>query len=91
MPAIALTRRDWDFLFDQLRSTTAVLNYLFRAAGKASVPLGEEPVRFYELAAADAAAPPKDIDTELVGPGGTLFSCESWNHTTENGDVTVNG
>lgn len=32
IPAIALTRRDWDFLFDQLRSTTAVLEYLFRAA-----------------------------------------------------------
>ncbi|MFF0465500.1 hypothetical protein [Streptomyces mexicanus] len=74
MPAIALTRRDWDFLFDQLRSTTAVLDYLFRAAAENPVPLGEEPVRFYELAAADAAAPPKDIDTELVGPGGTLFS-----------------
>ncbi|MGX1115842.1 hypothetical protein RKD37_001205 [Streptomyces ambofaciens] len=74
MPAIALTRRDWDFLFDQLRSTTAVLDYLFRAAAEDPVPLGEEPVRFYELAAADAAAPPKDIDTELVGPGGTLFS-----------------
>ncbi|MEV5454844.1 hypothetical protein [Streptomyces sp. NPDC052535] len=74
IPAITLTRRDWDFLFDQLRSTTAVLDYLFRAAAEEPVPLGEEPVRFYELAAADAAAPPKDIDTELVGPGGTLFS-----------------
>ncbi|MEV8247486.1 hypothetical protein AB0R01_27525 [Streptomyces rochei] len=74
MPAIALTRRDWDFLFDQLRSTTAVIDYLFRAADEEPVPLGEEPVRFYELAAADAAAPAKDIDTELVGPGGTLFS-----------------
>ncbi|WP_143203824.1 hypothetical protein [Streptomyces sp. CB02400] len=74
IPAIALTRRDGDFLFDQLRSTTAVLDYLFRAADEEPVPLGEEPVRFYELAAADAAAPAKDIDTELVGPGGTLFS-----------------
>lgn len=74
IPAIALTRRDWDFLFDQLRSTTAVLDYLFRAAAEDPVPLGDEPVRYYELAAADAAAPPRDIDTELVGPGGTLFS-----------------
>ncbi|MGW6865137.1 hypothetical protein [Streptomyces sp. NPDC054901] len=74
MPAIALTRRDWDFLFDQLRSTTAVLDYLFRAAAEPAVPLGDEPVRYYELAAADADAPPAEIDTELVGAGGTLFS-----------------
>ncbi|MEU1690028.1 hypothetical protein ABZ590_00145 [Streptomyces hirsutus] len=74
MPAIALTRRDWDFLFDQLRSTTAVLDYLFRASAEPPIPLGQEPVRYYEFAAADAAAPPADIDTELVGAGGTLFS-----------------
>lgn len=74
MPAIALTRRDWDFLFDQLRSTTAVLDYLFRAADEPRVPLGDEAVRYYEFAAADAAAPPADIDTHLVGPGGRLHS-----------------
>lgn len=74
MPAIALTRRDWDFLFDQLRSTTAVLDYLFRAAAEPPVPLGEEPLRYYEFAAADAATPPKDIDTDLIGPRGTQFS-----------------
>ncbi|MER5809066.1 hypothetical protein ABT143_12850 [Streptomyces sp. NPDC002033] len=74
IPAIALTRRDWDFLFDQLRSTTAVLDYLFRAAGEPAVALGDEPVRYYQLAAADAETPPQDIDTELVGADGTLFS-----------------
>ncbi|MEU9882555.1 hypothetical protein [Streptomyces phaeochromogenes] len=74
IPAIALTRRDWDFLFDQLRSTTAVLDYLFRAAAEPPIALGEEPVRYYEFAAADEEAPPADIDTELVGPGGRLFS-----------------
>ncbi|MGW2183809.1 hypothetical protein ACWCXX_38640 [Streptomyces sp. NPDC001732] len=71
MPAIALTRRDWDFLFDQLRSTTAVLDHLFRAAADPAIPLGQEPVRYYEFAAADAAEPPSDISTDLVGPGGT--------------------
>lgn len=74
MPALTLTRRDWDFLFDQLRSTTAVLDYLFRVAGEPPIALGDEPVRYYQLAAADAAAPPVDIDTELVGPGGRRFS-----------------
>lgn len=51
-----------------------MLDYLFRAAAEPAVPLGEEPVRYYELAAADVAAPPSDIDTELVGADGTLFS-----------------
>ncbi|MEV5898394.1 hypothetical protein [Streptomyces sp. NPDC052127] len=74
MPAIALTRRDWDFLFDQLRSTTAVLDYLFRAAATPGIPLNDEPVRYYEFAAADAAAPPGEIDTDLVGLGGQLHS-----------------
>lgn len=74
MPSIALTRRDWDFLFNQLRSTTAVLDYLFRAAKEPAVPIGEEPVRYYELAAADADTPPGDIDTDLVGEDGVLYS-----------------
>ncbi|MFJ2833106.1 hypothetical protein ACIPC1_37125 [Streptomyces sp. NPDC087263] len=74
IPAIALTRRDWDFLFDQLRSTTAVLDYLFRGAAEPPIALGEEPVRYYEFAAADEEAPPADVDTELVGPSGRLFS-----------------
>ncbi|RPF39314.1 hypothetical protein [Streptomyces sp. TLI_185] len=74
LPAIALTRRDWDFLFDQLRSTTAVLDYLFRAAADPVIPLGQEPLRYYEFAAADAEASPAEVDTGLVGPGGTLFS-----------------
>ncbi|MFB7326846.1 hypothetical protein ACFC0E_29515, partial [Streptomyces sp. NPDC056190] len=74
MPAIALTRRDWDFLFDQLRSTTAVLDYLFRAAAEPRIPLGEEAVRYYEFAAADAEASPAEVNTDLVGKGGTLFS-----------------
>ncbi|MGW2058477.1 hypothetical protein ACWCOZ_31970 [Streptomyces sp. NPDC001840] len=74
IPTLALTRRDWDFLFDQLHSTTAVLDYLFRAASEEPIALGEEPVRYYEFAAADAEAPPGEIDTELVGPGGVLYS-----------------
>ncbi|MFD6493517.1 hypothetical protein ACFWER_16890, partial [Streptomyces sp. NPDC060188] len=74
MPALTLLRRDWDFLFDQLRSTTAVLDYLFRVAELPPVALGDEPVRYYELAAADAAAPAGDFDAALVGPGGRPFS-----------------
>lgn len=74
IPTIALTRRDWDFLFDQLRSTTAVLDYLFRAAVEPPVALGEEPVRYYEFAAADAEAPPGPLNPEVAALGGTHFS-----------------
>ncbi|MFD8752965.1 hypothetical protein ACFV0O_18615 [Kitasatospora sp. NPDC059577] len=74
IPAIALTRRDWDFLFDQLRSTTAVVDYLFRAAAEPKGALGEEPLRYYVLAAADAEAEPAVIDTEPVGRGGQHWS-----------------
>jgi len=74
IPMIALTRRDWDFLFDQLRSTTAVLDYLFRAAGEPPVALGEEPVRYYEFAAADAAAPPGPLNPAVAALGGTSYS-----------------
>ncbi|MFB6509027.1 hypothetical protein [Streptomyces virginiae] len=74
MPSIALTRRDWDFLFHQLRSTTAVLHYLFRVAAEPAIALGDEPVRYYEFAAADEAAPPATVDAELLGQGGVPHS-----------------
>ncbi|WP_346136555.1 hypothetical protein [Streptomyces carpaticus] len=65
--SVALIRRDWDFLFHQLRSTTAVLDYLFRVADLPAIALGEEPRRYYELASADAAAPPGTMDGSLIG------------------------
>jgi len=38
-PAVVLLRRDWEFLFDQLQSTDAVVHYLTRCAGQPSGPL----------------------------------------------------
>jgi hypothetical protein len=64
-PAVVLLRRDWEFLFEQLKSTYAVLEYLRRVGAGAPVPLGDEPVRYYELAAADAVAPPSLPDPRL--------------------------
>lgn len=63
-----LLRRDWEFLFDQLKSTYAVAQYCERVAGE-SVELGREPVRYYDLALADANAEPQVLDPALVGPG----------------------
>lgn len=67
VPFIALLRRDWEFLFDQLRSTHAVVSYLHRV-GKSTDVLGAEPERYYELAAADEAAAPEPVDP-TIGPG----------------------
>lgn len=70
-PAVILLRRDWEFLFEQLKSTYAVMEYLRRVSGDDSVPLGDEAVRYYQLAGADAATPPSPVDTRLAqfGPG----------------------
>jgi hypothetical protein len=60
IPAVVLLRRDSEFLFNQLRSTRAVVDYLHRVGEPVKV-LGSEPERYYELAADDrhaAAAPP---------------------------------
>lgn len=68
VPTVALLRQDWEFLFDQLRSSRAVIAYLTRVAGTPGT-LGEEPERYYELAAADAAAEPFPIDPDSQGLG----------------------
>jgi hypothetical protein len=66
-PAVVLLRRDWEFLFDQLKSTHAVVSYLERVAPEA-IELGEEPVRYYGLAQADAEATPRPMRLEALGP-----------------------
>lgn len=67
-PSVVLLRRDWEFLFEQLKSTHAVAGYLARVAGE-DLALGEEPARYYELALADAAAPPAPLEPAILGPG----------------------
>lgn len=54
---VAMLRRDWDFLFDHLRSVSAVVDYLHRIVDEPPVPFGEEPARYFELAHADEHAP----------------------------------
>jgi hypothetical protein len=72
-PGVVLLRRDWDFLFEQLKSTAAVVAYFDRVAGE-SIPLGNEPVRYYELAQADERTPPAAINTALFGGRGRRVS-----------------
>jgi hypothetical protein len=62
--AVVLLRRDWEFLFDQLKSTHAVGRYLKRVAGDSS-PLGLEPARYYEYATADLEAEPTALEPQF--------------------------
>jgi len=72
-PSVVLVRRDWEFLFAQLKSSHAVAQYLARVAGDSS-ELGTEPVRYYELAQADEQAEPGFIDPRFLARGERRFS-----------------
>lgn len=68
--AVVLLRQDWEFLFGQLKSTYAVIEYLHRVRRIGDhVPLGHEAIRYYKLAAADLAAPPGEGDPRLTALG----------------------
>lgn len=67
-PAVVVLRRDWEFLFDQLKSTHAVAQYFERIAGE-TTELGEEPVRYYNLALADHRTPPEPLEPALRTAG----------------------
>ena len=64
-PGVALLRRDWEFLFEQLKSTSAVVGYFERVAGE-TIALGEEPVRYHDLAQADEQAPSGSLQRSPV-------------------------
>jgi hypothetical protein len=51
----------------------SIQQYFERVAGE-SLALGEEPVRYYDLAQADAAAPPEVFPPGLAAPGMQTFS-----------------
>ncbi|WP_395159868.1 hypothetical protein [Ilumatobacter sp.] len=55
-PVVVLYRRDWEFLLDQLRSLTGVVDYLFRICSDSTYTLGDEATRYFELAQLDAKA-----------------------------------
>ena len=72
-PTVVLSRRDWDFLFGQLKSTYAVIEYLKRVSTDDSPPELDHD-RYYQLAAADAATPPGPADRRFMGPGSLRIS-----------------
>jgi hypothetical protein len=72
-PGVVVLRRDWQFVFEQLKSTSAVIGYFDRVAGD-TVTLGEEFVRYYGLARADAETPPGPLNPKLFGGKGVPTS-----------------
>ena len=60
--AVVMSRQDWEFLFEQLQSTVAVVEYLHRVAPDAATEFGHESLRYYDLATADASTPPTATD-----------------------------
>jgi hypothetical protein len=59
-PMVPILRRDWDFLFDHLRSTSSVVDYLFRVGAESTHELGHEPARYFELAQEDEISARRD-------------------------------
>jgi hypothetical protein len=58
-PSVVLTRRDWEFLWNQLRSATAIVDYIHRVAeDEDPLELGAESNRYLDLAEKDAQSPP---------------------------------
>lgn len=68
--SLVVLRRDWEFLFSQLKSTYVVLQYLHHISrDSVRTPLGDEPVRYYEVAQASLTKEPDPLDQRLVAPG----------------------
>lgn len=57
IPYVVVFRREWEFLFDQLRSTAAVIDYFHRIAEYHTAP-GDHIADYYELALADEQTGP---------------------------------
>lgn len=70
-PIVVLTRQDWEFLFDQLKSTYAVCRYLGRS-GNEERALGEEEVLYYQLATADASTEPEALPAAIADIGSSM-------------------
>ncbi len=68
-PSVVLTRRDWEFLWDQLRSATAIVDYIHRVAEEEPLELGAETNRYFDLAEKDAQSQPGELPDWISGTG----------------------
>lgn len=74
LKGLILTRRDWEFLWDQLRSVAAVIEYAHRVADDDRIELGTEVARYYDLADRDERATPTPMEPWMVEVGATQIS-----------------
>jgi hypothetical protein len=70
---LIITRRDWNFLWNQLRSASAVIEYAHRVADH-RIELGTEVTRYYDLADRDDRATPAPIEPWMAAAGGMQIS-----------------
>lgn len=68
-----VTRRDWEFLWNQLRSTVAIVDYVHRVADEDPIPIGTETNRYFDLADKDARADPAPLEAWMSTTGATQF------------------
>lgn len=73
-PSLVLTRRDWEFLWDQLRSATAIVDYIFRVAEEEPLELGAESNRYLDLAERDAHSSPGKLPDWIPETGAEYMS-----------------
>lgn len=59
---LILLRRDWEFLWRQLRSVAAIVDYAHRVTNDDRIPLGTEASRYFDLADKDAHAEPELLE-----------------------------
>ncbi len=75
LPLVTLLRQDWEFLFNQLRSVHAVAQYLQRVVNDNDPPsLGQESLRYYQLAQLDEETAPAPMTPALLATGGQHWS-----------------
>ncbi len=74
LKGLIVTRRDWDFLWDQLRSVTAVIEYAHRVADDDRIELGTEVARYFDLADRDERATPTPIEPWMLDVGASQVS-----------------
>ncbi|MGP5247868.1 hypothetical protein [Corynebacterium flavescens] len=59
---LILLRRDWEFLWEQLRSVAAIVDYAHRVANDVQIPLGTEASRYFDLADRDVRAESEPVE-----------------------------
>ncbi len=67
-PSVVMLRRDWEFLWNQLRSASAIVDYIHRVSTEDEpAELGSETHRYFDLANKDLLAAPSRLPEWMDG------------------------